>query len=91
MKCEGVFLTFDTDARGQVKNPRPSQPHLAMRFTRADASLVAAAIKNGNGTAGTVLHVRDAIEEALAAQRDLHSLLKSHQDCAAQQRFDMAK
>ena len=78
VRCEGLYLTFDVDQAGRVSNPQPSQPHRARRFTRADATTVAACIKNGNGVAGEVVHVRQAVAEALEGQRFLLSRLQEH-------------
>ena len=78
VRCEGLYLTFDVDQTGRVSNPQPSQPHRARRFTRADATTVAACIKNGNGAAGEVVHVRQAIAESLEGQRFLLSRLQEH-------------
>lgn len=89
VRCEGVYVSFDIDAAGLVKNPRPSQPHQATRFTRADAALVAATVKNGSGTAGEIVHVRDAIDAVLANQRDLLAVLQAHENQAAGQSFDL--
>ena len=75
---DNVYLTFDVDQTGRVSNPQPSQPHRARRFTRADATTVAACIKNGNGAAGEVVHVRQAIAESLEGQRFLLSRLQEH-------------
>lgn len=87
VKCDGVFLTFDIDALRRVHNPRPSQPHRAVRFTRADAWQIAGSIKNGNGSAGEVVHVRLAVDEALANQCALLAMLEAHQQRIAEQIF----
>ena len=91
IRCQGVFVAFDFDAAGLVKNPRPSQPHQATRFTRADAALVAATVKNGNGAAGEIVHVREAIDAVLTNQRDLLAVLLAHEDSTAEQQLNLAK
>lgn len=67
--CQDVYLTFDIEPDGGVTNPRHCQPHLAVRFTKDQAELLAAEVRNGNGTVGQAIHVKDAIALALDAQR----------------------
>lgn len=80
--CQGLPLAFDIEA-GMVKNPRPSEPQKATRFTLDDAARVAKEVKNGNGTQGEVMHVRHAIVDAILEQQSLLSLLESHTKKAA--------
>lgn len=74
VKCQGVYLTFSINSQGQVYQPQMCQPHKARSFTRRDAQRVAHSVWNGNQAAGEVIHVRDAIAEALAGQRSLLTL-----------------
>lgn len=87
--CQDIPLAFDIED-GCAVRPRSSQPQTATRFTRENAELVAAGVQNGNGMAGEVMHVRDAIEAALAEQRDLLALLEDHTNTASnQQQLDI--
>ena len=80
VRCQGVYLDFDIDAAGLVTNPRSTRPNMAPRFTRADASRIAATVRNGNEVAGEAVHVRDAIAHELKATR---LLLEQLQERAA--------
>lgn len=77
VRCQALPLAFDVDA-DLVTNPRPSPPQLATRFSLDDAARVAALVKNGNGEVGEVVHVRHAIVEAMAAQRELLAILEEN-------------
>jgi len=72
--CQGLPLAFDV-VEGEATNPRPELPQLATRFTLDDAAEVARQTQNGNGRQGEVMHVRHAIAEALARQRELLAIL----------------
>lgn len=69
VQCEGVYLTFDVDQAGNVSNPRHCHPHRARSFSRENADMLAGVVFNGNGQAGEAIHVRDAVDQALDAQR----------------------
>lgn len=84
VRCQGLPLAFDIKA-GVVSNPRTSQPQTATRFTLDDAARVAADVKNGNGTAGEVVHVRHAIVDSLVEQRELLALLEAHSKTTSKQ------
>jgi hypothetical protein len=75
--CQDVYLTFDLDAAGNVANPQHCMPHLARRFTFAQASQLAAVVRNGNDCQGEVVHVTLAVEAALDAQRSVLELLSA--------------
>ncbi len=72
--CEGLPLAFDV-IEGEPRDPRPVQPQLATRFSLDDAAEVARQVRNGNDKQGEVMHVRHAIAEALARQRELLAIL----------------
>lgn len=71
VRCQGVYLDFDVDGAGLVTNPRSTRPHQAVRFTRSDATKIAATVRNGNDEAGEVVHVRDAVAQELRVTREL--------------------
>lgn len=81
--CQGLPLAFDIED-GVVKNPRPSEPQKATRFTLEDAAQVAKEVKNGNGTPGEVMHVRHAIVDAILEQQALLTTLEEHTPKAPQ-------
>lgn len=62
VQVEGLTMTF-TIVDNQATNPRHCRIAEAVRFTRADAQAVAASVKNGNGTFGKAVYVRDALLE----------------------------
>lgn len=72
--CQGLPLLFDV-IDGVATNPRPERPQLATRFVLNDAAVVGRQVLNGNGQQGEVMHVRHAIAEALARQRELLGIL----------------
>ena len=82
VRCQGVFLEFDVDGAGLVTNPRSTRPQLATRFTRSDATRIAATVRNGNDMAGEVVHVRDAVAQELRATRLLLERLQERQAVA---------
>lgn len=84
VQVEGIPLAFEIE-NGVVTKPSTSQPQLATRFTLEDAAIVAAQVKNGNGTAGEVVHVRHAIASAIAGQRELLALLEAHTNTTSDQ------
>lgn len=69
VECDGIPVTFDVDDAGYVSTVRPCAPHLARSFTREDADRLAGVVQNGDGTAGSVVHVKDAVAKALDAER----------------------
>lgn len=84
VRCQGVYLEFDVDA-GVVTNPRPTRPQMATRFTRSDASRIAATVTNGNQVAGEVVHVRDAVAQELRVTRELLEQLQEREAVASGQ------
>lgn len=69
VECDGIPVTFDVDDAGFVRGVRPCMPHLARSFARDDAEALASVIANGDGVAGSVVHVRDSILRKLDAER----------------------
>lgn len=62
----GIALKFKVDGQ-QVFNPvTAGGPHLATRFTKADAENVAASVVDGRGDHGKAVHVCVALKEAIA-------------------------
>lgn len=88
VQCEGVYLTFDVDHAGNVSNPRHCQPHRARSFTRKNAEMLAGVVSNGNGNghAGAAIHIRDAVDQALDAQRAVLETLIAFQDGQEQEK-----
>lgn len=80
--CQGLTLAFDIED-GVAMNPRTADPQKATRFTLEDAALVAKLVKNGNGTAGEVVHVRHAIVDAILEQKELLAMLEAHTNKAS--------
>jgi hypothetical protein len=85
VRCQGVYLAFDIDGAGLVTNPRPSRPQMATRFTRSDASRIAATVRNGADAAGEVVHVRDAVAQELRVTRELLEQLQEREAVATGQ------
>jgi hypothetical protein len=77
VECDGIPVTFDVDETGYVTTVRSCAPHLARSFTRLDADRLASAVRNGDGTPGNVVHVRDAVYKALDAERAVVETLAS--------------
>lgn len=84
VQCQGIPLAFEIH-NGVVSKPTTAQPQMATRFTLDDAAIVAAQVKNGNGTTGEVVHVRHAIASALFEQRELLALLQAHTETTSVQ------
>jgi hypothetical protein len=82
VRCQGVYLDFDVDGAGLVTNPRMTRPQQAMRFTRSDASRIAASVRNGAEVAGEAVHVRDAVAQELRVTRDLLEQLQEREAIA---------
>lgn len=79
VRCDGLCLAFDIDADRRVSKPKSAAAYRATRFTRADAARVAATVKNGHGTVGEAIHVRDAIAQEIDEQSRLLKTLQAHQ------------
>ena len=73
VRCQGVYLEFDLEGTVATiaTNPRAARPNLATRFTRSDATHLAASVSNGNQVAGEVVHVRDAIAQEIQGLQQL--------------------
>jgi len=79
IRCQGLCMTFDVDGAGVLSNARVAGgPDKAMRFTRNNAARIAPAVKNGNGTVGESIHVRDALQESIAELGRLIDQLEAH-------------
>jgi len=66
VRCDGVCLTFDVDAKTRVaSNPRVTSASRAHRFTQRDAETLAAVTKNGAGKVAEAVHIVDAVRQEL--------------------------
>lgn len=69
VRCDGIVLTFDVDSDGYVTNHRPCPPHRAHSFSLAQAQALACEFRNGNGVPAEAVHVVQAVDAALDAER----------------------
>jgi hypothetical protein len=76
--CEGLTIDYWIEPSTRIVKTKGTAPcYMARRFTRRDAERIAAITINGNGKAGTAIHVRDAIERDIAAITSLRATLAS--------------
>lgn len=67
VRCEGLTMTFDIDPKTLTVLGGSTMPLLqAPRYTKENALILANAMRNGNGTPGEAVHIRDAIAANLA-------------------------
>ena len=74
--CESMPLKFDIGEHG-VSNPTSVRPWHATRFSRRDATLVAANTSNGQGKVGEVHTLKAAIESRIATLRRLIEIVQA--------------
>ncbi|GAB3776956.1 hypothetical protein GCM10028796_55390 [Ramlibacter monticola] len=72
--CESMPLKFDISDQG-VSDPTSVRPWNATRFSRPDATLVAANTSNGNGKVGEVHTLKGAIESQIDTLRKLIAIV----------------
>ena len=72
--CESMPLKFDISDHG-ISNPTSVRPWNATRFSRRDATLVAANTSNGNGKVGEVHTLKGAIESQIDTLRKLIAIV----------------
>lgn len=92
--CDGIVLTFDLEEGDLLTNPRPCPPHQARSFSLPQAEAVAGLLNNQNGDRAEAVHVADAVDVALDAERAVLAFLYSIDqtqcdDVSTQQQVDM--